>query len=628
MVIDELVAILGYDIQGEAEARRFEQSLDRLNSRVNAVASTIGSLAGAAAAAATAAFGALGKSVVTTSAEFEDYQAALETIEGSAEKASKSLDWISDFGKKTPYDVGQATEAFIALKAYGIDPIANDTLRVLGDTASAMNKPLRQAIEAFADATTFEFERLKEFGIRARQKGDEVTFFWSKNGKDLTKTVKRTASEIRKFMLETMGDRFSGAMLKKSKTWNGMMSNLGDSWVEFQRKVGEGGFFKTVKGYLADFLDYLGKLDEDGTLDRWSKNLSDAFAATAEGVKFFTSRIATHIGFLSKNFEKYEGPIKAFSLVLGFLVAKAFPLTTVFLFAALVVEDFLTYLEGGESVIGKFITKIQDLTGVSEGVAEAIAGLATAAVGGLGFAFLVAPLKMIKGFGRILFTGIIRLLPLIMGALAFLFTPLGLIIAIAGAGAALIAYFWDEIVSAWNRLPDKAKELFGQMKEWFLEIDWADLGYTIGSAIISAIGSTIQAGLGALGLDSLFEETSPPTAKGQPPTIKVGGGAKKSGSKPMAITDDAWAFKNELASKEWSNLQGNLNKMNSTNAGQAVVNDNSQDNRDQSVSVQVNQTVTQATDAGSAVSRVVEGAKSGASKLNQSRSQLRESPAQ
>ena len=139
-IVDELIALLGFEVTGEDEARRFEERLDRLNNNVDRFATNAGRLAGAASAALAGAFGLLGRSVIDTSAQFETYQATLETIEGSAEAARQSLDWIAEFGKTTPYDVAQVTEAFVALKAYGIDPIANDALRTLGDTASAMGQ--------------------------------------------------------------------------------------------------------------------------------------------------------------------------------------------------------------------------------------------------------------------------------------------------------------------------------------------------------------------------------------------------------------------------------------------------------------------------------------------------------
>ena len=43
---------------------------------------------------------------------------------------------------------------------------------LLPNTASAMGKIVEQFVEAVADASTGEFERLKEFGIKASSEGD------------------------------------------------------------------------------------------------------------------------------------------------------------------------------------------------------------------------------------------------------------------------------------------------------------------------------------------------------------------------------------------------------------------------------------------------------------------------
>lgn len=165
-IVDELIAVLGYDIQDEEVLRKYEQSLNGATSKITKFAEAAGKAAAVATGIFAAGVGFLGRSVVQTTAQFEGYQEALTTIEGSSEKARQSLDWISNFGKTTPFEVAEVTEAFVALKAYGIDPIANDALRTLGDTASAMNKPLQQAVEAFADAATGEFERLKNLVLK------------------------------------------------------------------------------------------------------------------------------------------------------------------------------------------------------------------------------------------------------------------------------------------------------------------------------------------------------------------------------------------------------------------------------------------------------------------------------
>lgn len=168
MIVDELVAILGYDVRGEGELRKFNAGLDNAQQKASAFAASLIRIGAVAATAAAAGMAALGRSVISTSAQFEGYAATLETIEGSSDKAQKSLAWISDFAKKTPFEVAELTEAFVRLRAYGMDPTSG-LMESLGDASSAMGKSLMSAVEMIADASTGEFERLKEFGIRASQ---------------------------------------------------------------------------------------------------------------------------------------------------------------------------------------------------------------------------------------------------------------------------------------------------------------------------------------------------------------------------------------------------------------------------------------------------------------------------
>lgn len=370
MIIDELIAVLGYDIRGEAELKRFNAGLER-------TAVLAQRMAVALVAAGTLAAGAmigLGKSVIETSAKFEGFQTSLETIEGSAEKAKSSMDWISKFAAKTPYELDGVTEAFIKLRAYGFDPM-DGTLKTLGDTASAMNKPLNQAVEAFADAATFEFERLKEFGIKASQKGDDVTFRWQQNGKEMTKVVKKNGKEVSKFLLDTFGGRFNNAMDRQSKTWNGMMSNLGDSWEDFKRRIGNAGFFDAAKKRLAGLLDYIARLDKDGSLDRWAKNISKAMTGVADFAEGQIKGLIGDFQFLTgwiKANPDWLGPIKTGLIALG---AVMFPKT----FALLVLQDIIRWMQGKGSVIGDFAKSLSELIGIDAGAIGTVLGALAAA---------------------------------------------------------------------------------------------------------------------------------------------------------------------------------------------------------------------------------------------------------
>lgn len=437
MVIEELVAILGYDIRGEENLKRFNAGMDRTAALANRAAVALVSMGTIAAGAMLA----LGKSVIETSAEFEGFQTSLETIDGSAQKAKESMGWISQFAKSTPYEVAGITEAFIKLRSYGVDPM-NGTLRTLGDTASAMNKPLNQAVEAFADAATFQFERLKEFGITSSQKGDQVTFSWTKNGKQMTKVVKKNGDDIRKFVLQNFGERFGGAMERQSKTWNGMMSNLGDSWTDFKRRIGDAGFFDNVKRRLAGVLDYIAKLDKNGTLDRWAKGFSDALSiGVDEGVNLI-ERLVRHFKFLTKwatdnpeLFSKIAAGVKTLGIAFA---ALKFPR----LVGLLVLEDFLTWLEGHPSVIGDFAKQLSDLSGIDLSNVEKALGAVS--IAGASFLLFGGSFKTIAGSIKLLGRALAFLGgPAVAGGLATLRSLAG-----TSAGTGIAAWFGKFLAKA------------------------------------------------------------------------------------------------------------------------------------------------------------------------------------
>ena len=178
----------------------------------------------------------VGKQVVDTITKFEKLEASLRTVTGSAEKASLAFGFIQEFASTTPFQLEEVTGAFIKLRALGLTP-SEDALTSYGNTATAMGKSLNQMIEAVADATTGEFERLKEFGIKSKSQGDQVTFTFQ----GVSTTVGKNAKEIEAF-LQSIGDvQFAGAMDEQANTLNVAMSNMGDSFSKLVKAIGDAG---------------------------------------------------------------------------------------------------------------------------------------------------------------------------------------------------------------------------------------------------------------------------------------------------------------------------------------------------------------------------------------------------
>lgn len=269
----------------ERTSARLQRRLDRLGRTDSAPRRGGGFLSGVAGGLlATGAFaGAAGSlrslsGFVETAAKFETIESTLRTLEGSAGKAEASMEWISDFTTRTPFELDQVAEAFVRLRAYGMDP-TDGLMRSLGDTASAMGKDVMQAVEAIADAVTGENERLKEFGIQARKVKDRFVYEFGA-GETATAAADDRA-EIRRVLTGIMDRQYAGAMKRQMGTFAGMMSNLRGHWTEFQLQVMEAGPFAALKGRLRDVLGRIDAMGRSGELDeladRFGQSLVTAF---------------------------------------------------------------------------------------------------------------------------------------------------------------------------------------------------------------------------------------------------------------------------------------------------------------------------------------------------------------
>lgn len=227
------------------------------------------------------------RAVVGASSQFERFQTILTTIEGSEAKAKASLAWVTDFAQRTPYEVDQVADAFVKLKAYGIDA-KNGALEGAGNAAAALGKSVDQAVEALADALTGENERLKEFGIKAEAAGNHITYVWYENGQKMAATAdKNNAAAIEATVKGIWDRKYSGAMDRLSHTWGGMWSNLMDYFDAFQRMIGDAGLFDFAKGQLQDLLDLFAQWKADGTLQAVANQISDALVNIGVQIRAF-----------------------------------------------------------------------------------------------------------------------------------------------------------------------------------------------------------------------------------------------------------------------------------------------------------------------------------------------------
>jgi hypothetical protein len=172
---------------------------------------------------------------VKAAADMEKMQIALRTsFMGSRLEAERAFDTINKFAAQTPYELEEVMQGFIKLKNMGLDP-SNNALNAYGNTASAMGKSLNDMIEAVADAATGEFERLKEFGIRASSQGKFVTFTFQ----GVSTKVRKTSADIEKYLIGIGNTKFAGGIEDQSKSIYGQLSTLKDTLTMIASTIGK-----------------------------------------------------------------------------------------------------------------------------------------------------------------------------------------------------------------------------------------------------------------------------------------------------------------------------------------------------------------------------------------------------
>ncbi|MGV6397004.1 DUF4214 domain-containing protein [Pseudomonas caspiana] len=257
------------------QAKKADKDLGALEKSASNLSSGLGKLLGPLASVATA-MAALNKAS-DVQRQFDVLNAGLITATGSSAEAAKAFQALQQFAQKTPYDLNQAVKGFTQLVNLGLTP-SEKALTSYGNTASAMGKDLNQMIEAVADAATGEFERLKEFGIKAKVSGDQVSLIFQ----GVTTKVGNNAKEIEGYLIGLGELKFGDAMALRMATFDGAVSNLADTWENTFRLINEAGLGDAMRSAVNEAAEALNELNDQIGSGQLEANL-DAIASKFDG---------------------------------------------------------------------------------------------------------------------------------------------------------------------------------------------------------------------------------------------------------------------------------------------------------------------------------------------------------
>lgn len=156
--------------------------------------------------------------------DLQGYRTQLQTATKDTKKAGKLMSGAIEYANQTPFETGEVVQATAQLEAYGIS--SEQYIKDIGDMAGATNKSMMQATEALADASTGEFERLKEFGMTKDmivKKSEELFGEMQAFDKKGSMIDQAKAMETIQTLMQ---EKFKGGAEMMSKTVKGMWSTI------------------------------------------------------------------------------------------------------------------------------------------------------------------------------------------------------------------------------------------------------------------------------------------------------------------------------------------------------------------------------------------------------------------
>ncbi|AFL75409.1 transglycosylase SLT domain-containing protein [Thiocystis violascens] len=264
--------------------RRVDDALGDLNQGAQRTSGAVSGLGDSikgmvAAAAGFIAVDAMISGFTDANVEAGRLRASLETVTGSVRGASDAWDSLSEFAKRTPFDLAQSVEGFIALKARGLDP-SIAALESYGNTASAMGKSMNDMIQLVADAAMGQFDRLAEFGIDAAKSGDQVAFTFNK----VTTVVKDNAQDIERYLQSIGNTEFADAMTRQMDTLGPAITNVKDAVMAAWVQLGDSGLVSAVVDglkWIAEWIERISKSMAAGDFAAWVDGLQGIAGAAA-----------------------------------------------------------------------------------------------------------------------------------------------------------------------------------------------------------------------------------------------------------------------------------------------------------------------------------------------------------
>lgn len=291
--IRELVTLLGFDLK-DAPLKEYERKIQSAKKKTQGLSSTMKGVSTAikwiGGTVAAAGFAALGKSILDTTGEVEQYRVTLGTMIGDQEKANKiihDLDYspVSDF-----YGTAAAIGGLQGMVTFGMQAEeASETLTRLGDIAQGNGEAFKSLslnmgqvfAKGKADATD-----LKQFVGQGFDVVGEISKMTGKSRAEIEKAgvaYEQCAAALEHITGE--GGKYNGMLAKQSQTLPGLIKQFQSLTAAIKESIGTA-VLNSVKQIMQFFLQ-TGKSMQDNIAAVGTKVFDTIIRGVVDVIEFF-----------------------------------------------------------------------------------------------------------------------------------------------------------------------------------------------------------------------------------------------------------------------------------------------------------------------------------------------------
>lgn len=371
VVVQRLLSVLGFQVD-EAAVRRAENAFRRVTDRMRTAgmqAETLSSRINVLTRRFVTLYAAMraGRFIVTTIAQFETIRARLETVTGSAEEAALAFETLKTFAAETPFELSGLTDAYSTLVSVGITP-TQEELTALGNVAGASARPIEDLAVGIQRAVTgMPRVALRTFGFNVEDMGNRLAV----TVQGVRHVIDDSSEAIYDFILQTGRTNFAGGMERQLNT-------LGGQWSNFVDIVGIS----------------LAQMGDEG-LSQGLQDLINAFTEATEGAGSFIAVLGEKLGkaltFIAENLEliiflfqawgahavisRLIALVRSISLVRMSVMALNFAIMLIPGLLYLLIDDFVHFTRGHDSMIGRLIAGWKGKDGILGAIFDAFVSI-------------------------------------------------------------------------------------------------------------------------------------------------------------------------------------------------------------------------------------------------------------